>query len=81
MNLLSLPFGLTQVTNADQLSDAIGTPNPPGPASVVQALDWYAPVQNFLAWSNQFNFGDNFPTTIGYPYIVCLTDTAPRIWP
>jgi hypothetical protein len=26
-------------------------------------------------------FGDNFPTTPGYPYVVCLDATAPALWP
>jgi hypothetical protein len=81
LNFLSLPLDQPGITNADQLSDAIGTPSPPGPPSVIQALDWVSPLQTFAVWSNQFNFGDNFPTTIGYPYIVCLSDNAPPVWP
>lgn len=26
-------------------------------------------------------FGDNFPTTVGHPYVVCLDATAPAVWP
>jgi hypothetical protein len=81
LNFISLPMDQSQITTADQLSDAIGTPSPPGPATVVQTLDWHSGLQNFLVWSNQFNFGDNFTTLVGYPYIVCLTDTAPATWP
>jgi len=82
MNFLSLPLDHPEITNADELSDAIGTSNPPGPATVIQALDWLAPLQSLAAWSNEFGFGDNFATTIGYPYTVCLsTNNVPPIWP
>jgi hypothetical protein len=80
-NLITLPLDHAHITNADQLADAIGTPNPPGPPSVIQTFDWRNDLQNFLAWSNAFGFGDNFPTQVGYPYLVCLSDTAPLIWP
>jgi hypothetical protein len=73
INTISLPLDQGQITNADDLSDDIG--------GVVQALDWDAPLQNFLAWSNENGFGDNFPTTMGYPYIVCLDNNAPTQWP
>jgi hypothetical protein len=50
--------------------------------SIRQLLKWDAFLSNFLAWSHEFGFGDNFPTTIGYPYIVCLSDTGvPPSWP
>jgi len=81
MNFLSLPLHHPEITNADQLADAIGIPSPPGPATVLQALDWSGPAQSYMAWSNEFNFGDNFATLPGYPYVVCVTDTAPPIWP
>jgi hypothetical protein len=77
LNFITLPLDQAALTTADLLSDDIGTPD----VTVVQALDWDAPLQNFLAWSNVFGFGDNFPTSIGYPYIVCLDDTAPASWP
>jgi hypothetical protein len=81
LNFVSLPFDQASITNADQLADAIGTPNPPGPPTVLQTLDWGTGAQNFYAWSNEFNFGDNFSTVPGHPYIVCVTNTAPLIWP
>lgn len=73
LNFLSLPLDHPEIADADQLSDSIG--------GVVQALDWDAATQTFLTWSNEFGFGDLFPTTIGYPYIVCLNDAAPAGWP
>jgi hypothetical protein len=73
LNMLSLPFDQAGLTNADQLSDDIG--------GVLQALDWDGGTQSFLTWSNEFGFGDNFPTSVGYPYIVCLDNTAPTQWP
>jgi hypothetical protein len=77
LNFLSIPLDQASITTADVLADSIGNPNPPGPATVLQALDWDAPSQNFLAWSNEFGFGDNFATTIGYAYIVCIGPQAP----
>jgi hypothetical protein len=78
LNFLSLPFDQEGLESADKLSDNIGTPD----VTVLQALDWDAPTQNFLAWSNEYGFGDDFPTAIGYPYIVCLGDTdVPPTWP
>jgi subtilisin family serine protease len=77
LNFLSLPLDQAAITTADQFADSIGTANPPGPATVQQALDWEAPIQNFFAWSNEFGFGDNFTTTIGYPYILCIGPQAP----
>jgi N-acetylneuraminic acid mutarotase len=73
LNFISLPFDQGQLTNADQLSDDIG--------GVLQALDWDGAIQNFLAWSNEFGFGDNFATAPGYPYVVCVDDSVPALWP
>jgi hypothetical protein len=73
LNFLSLPLDQPQLHNADQLSDDI--------EGVVQALDWMASSQNLAAWSNRFNFGDNFPTIPGHPYIVCLEDSGSSHWP
>lgn len=78
LNFISLPFDQEALTTADQLSDAIGVPD----ATVVQALDWDATRQAPLIWLNVFGFGNNFPTTPGFPYIVCLSDSGvPPIWP
>jgi N-acetylneuraminic acid mutarotase len=78
LNFISLPFDQAALATADLLSDDIGTPD----VTVVQALDWYAPSQNFLAWANTFGFGDNFTTRIGHPYIVCLSNSGvPPSWP
>jgi hypothetical protein len=77
LNFFSLPFDQAAFSTADLLADDIGIPD----MTVDQALDWDASVQSFLAWANEFGFGDNFLTTIGYPYIVCVDDTAPPTWP
>jgi hypothetical protein len=78
LNFLSLPFDQAQITTADALSDAIGMPD----LTVTQVLDWESSLQNFYAWSNEFGFGDDFPTTVGYPYMLCLSDTGvPPTWP
>lgn len=81
MNFLSLPLDQAAITNADQLADAIGTPNPPGPPSVLRARDWDAIDRRLVTWDNRRNRGTLFSTFIGYPYIVCLSDTAPTAWP
>jgi hypothetical protein len=48
----------------------------------LQALYWESAFQNFFVWSNEFGFGDDFPTTVGYPYIVCLSNSGvPPSWP
>lgn len=78
LNFISLPFDQETLTTADQLSDDIGLAD----ITVVQALDWEATRQNPLIWFNAFGLGNNFPTTTGSPYIVCLSNTGvPSIWP
>ena len=78
LNFISLPFDQGALTTADQLSDAIGIPD----ITVIQALDWDATRQNPLVWLNVFGLGNNFPTTPGFPYIVCLSATGvPPVWP
>jgi hypothetical protein len=78
LNFLSLPLDQAALATANALSDDIGVPD----VTVTQALDWDAATQTFVAWSNEFGFGDDFATTIGYPYIVCLSDTGvPPSWP
>jgi hypothetical protein len=69
LNFLSLPLDRSDLTNADQFSDAVG--------GVEQALDWQATVQNFLAWANRYGFGDNFETSIGNSYAVCAGPRPP----
>jgi hypothetical protein len=81
LNFITLPYEMISITNADELSDSIGIPEPPGPPTILQALDWDTANQAFLAWSNEFTFGDNFPVSPGEPYIVCATDTVPPYWP
>jgi hypothetical protein len=78
LNFLSLPLDQAALTTANALSDDIGTPD----VTVLQALDWESSLQNFLAWSNEFGFGDDFPTSVGYSYILCLSDMGvPLSWP
>jgi hypothetical protein len=73
LNFISLPFDQSALSTADLLSDDIG--------GVLQALDWDATNQSFVTWSNEHGFGDNFPTSAGYPYLVCLDHTGPAQWP
>jgi hypothetical protein len=46
----------------------------------VHTLSRYnAQTQDMTWWSP--GGGDNFPVHPGYPYIVCLDETAPASWP
>lgn len=74
-NEFSLPLDQSTITSASQLATAIG-------ASVVQVAQWDATSQIFLTWNTDFGgYGTDFPTKIGYPYLVCLTTGAPSTWP
>jgi hypothetical protein len=81
MNLISLPLDHPEITDADLLADSIGAPNPPGPPTTWQVLDWLAHYQVFVGFTNLYNYGSPFATTVGYPYVVCLDETAPPSWP
>jgi hypothetical protein len=69
------------IVDAESLAVAIETQGgmPFGP--VQRLLKWAAPIQNFLVWSHEFGFGDDFATTIGYPYILRLSNQGvPPRW-
>ncbi len=68
--ILPLDMGGT-ITNAQELAASIG--------NVDQILSWNAVRQDFDFWLPPFNFGINFETKTGYPYMVCTT--VARVWP
>lgn len=73
-NELSLPLDQIAITQASLLAADIG--------GVDRVLVWNASAQNFSSYipgvSPPFA---NFATRVGYPYRVCLDDTAPVSWP
>lgn len=73
---ISLPLDKGAITTAQQLADAISTPN------VQQLLSWNATTQRFIFYVPSGAggpAGTNFATKIGYPYFVCLS--AAVTWP
>jgi len=71
-NFISIPLDKADLSNADGLADDIG--------GVQQVLRWDASTQQFV-FRIPHLFGTNFSLRIGYPYAVCLDDTAPATWP
>jgi hypothetical protein len=69
-NAISLPLDQDQITTASELMTDIG-----GVSAVVK---WDATQQKFVTFTG--GLGD-FAVSIGYPYFVCLDDTAPSTWP
>jgi hypothetical protein len=70
-NSISLPLDQDSITNAQQLVDAIG--------GVAQVVDWDATNQGWIIYSP--GGPGNFAVSVGYPYIVCLNNSAPANWP
>ncbi|MFN2286216.1 MAG: C25 family cysteine peptidase, partial [Anaerolineae bacterium] len=74
-NEISLPLDQTGITSATMLAEALGT------ASIEQGLHWRADVHAFEYWLPEIDFGIDFAMRVGYPYHVCLTSSAPVVWP
>jgi hypothetical protein len=80
-NYISVPLDRDAITDAEQLSLAIGDSN-----DVEELLMWDAAQQLFVSWipDVQFpppgGFGTNFPVKTGYPYFVCM-NTDGVLWP
>jgi hypothetical protein len=72
-NFITLPFDKTAVTTANQLGADIG--------GVYMVLKYHAPTQSIVWWLPDISGGTNFTVRTGYPYIVCLKETAPSRWP
>jgi hypothetical protein len=73
-NSLSVPLNHISITRASELALDIG--------GVSQALAWNANLQVYNSYVPGFSppFA-NFAVRAGYPYLVCLDDTAPLNWP
>ncbi len=76
-NELSIPLDKDSVTDADGLADDINAIA--GAEIVEQVLHFSATSQTFETWLPKFQDGENFPVSIGYPYVVCLK--ANVTWP
>lgn len=69
-NAISLPLDKDSITSASQLMSDIG--------GVDSVAKWDASTQQFVTYSG--GLGD-FSVSIGYPYFVCLNNSAPSTWP
>jgi hypothetical protein len=71
-NFISVPLHRDDLTDADALAADIG--------GVYSVSRYNADTQD-LTWRIPGVSGENFPVRAGYPYIVCLDETAPARWP
>ena len=73
-NAISVPLQRSDITNASQLAAAIG--------GVKQVLKWNAGNQKYDSYTPGVSPPPlNFAVSIGYPYLVCLNNLAPTLWP
>ena len=71
-NFISVPIHRTDLVDADALAAEIGG---------VFSVSRYNAATQDLTWRLPGVSGENFPVLPGYPYIVCLDETAPPVWP
>jgi hypothetical protein len=71
-NFISVPLHRDDLTDADALAADIGG---------VYSLSYCDAETQDLTWRLPGVSGPNFPVRAGYPYIVCLDETAPASWP
>jgi hypothetical protein len=71
-NFIGVPLHRDDLIDADALAADIG--------GVYSVSRYNAETQN-LTWRLPGESGENFPVRAGYPYIVCLDETAPPSWP
>jgi len=72
-NTISIPLDQGSITKASQLASAIG--------GVDQVSKWDATTQGFVSYSPGGPPPTDFDVFIGYPYFVCLNQSAPANWP
>ena len=72
-NAISVPLDQGSITKASELASAIG--------GVDQVVKWDASSQAFVTYSTGGPPPTDFAVSIGYPYFVCLNNTAPSNWP
>ncbi|MBK8986880.1 MAG: hypothetical protein IPM39_12530 [Chloroflexi bacterium] len=74
LNSLSIPLDRTDILRASALADDIG--------GVTQVLGWNPGTQNFRLFKPVISPPSaDFTVRTGYPYFVCLDETAPISWP
>lgn len=74
LNDISLPLDSLTLTQASLLAADIG--------GVKRVLNWNANTQTYNSYIPGVSPPPlNFATRVGYPYTVCLDDTAPTTWP
>ena len=71
-NAISIPLDQTGIDDASDLANAIG--------GITKVVKWNATDQQYVAYTVGAP-GTPFSVSIGYPYFVCLDDTAPSNWP
>jgi hypothetical protein len=72
-NTLTIPLDRADITTASGLAADIG--------GVDQVMNWNAASQIWTSYiPGQSPPPLNFATKIGYPYMVCLDNTAPTVW-
>ena len=71
-NFISVPLHRGDLADADALAADIG--------GVYSVSRYNADTQD-LTWRLPGVSGENFAVQVGYPYIVCLDETAPPTWP
>ena len=75
-NSFSIPLNRTDITRASELAADIG--------GVVQVLSWNPDIQNYSPFLPGLDIPGSFldfAIRPGYPYLVCLSNTAPTNWP
>jgi hypothetical protein len=71
-NFITVPLDRSDLTDADTLAADIG--------GVYMVIRYNAETQD-LTWRLPGLAGENFPVRPGYPYIICLNENAPAMWP
>jgi N-acetylneuraminic acid mutarotase len=84
LNAISAPGWRTDLDDMNKLANAIGVPyDGVGTPSVDQILNWENAIQNFLAWANSFQFGDNGVVEPWDGFFITVNDPpgVPSSWP
>ncbi len=72
-NYVTVPLDRTDLDDADALAADVG--------GVYQVIRYDNDSQSIEFWLPNLAVGVNFPVRVGYPYILCLDDSAPATWP
>jgi hypothetical protein len=71
-NFVSVPLDRDDLADADALAADIGG---------VYSVSRYNAETQDMTWRVPGVAGTNFAVRVGYPYIICVDDTAPQYWP